>query len=401
MGFDTSIGSVVVWLDALPFDLSARTSRKRRYHEAFSPPSSTMEPSTPRASGSRAGRISTTPSLSSASSKRSKRSNSPAKLFPLYGVEGHRLVRDSLMKVTTSLSPTLRHLLGDVGDAASRHGIIPRRAKEALEKHIETTGQFDRLRELMFCDDSTWHGSCFGGEDLVRRAVLIASRSAKCSRMLSDEPAWNNHVHSPLLEMLVQDMQDGPNQGIFDFLSCTTTSIDLTYHRFPDAASRVDYVFHFLPEDDPTISLHDDVPTAAYPCFNWTTDRLLQQSPLGISIETKRYGGDTVKGEQQLGIWQAAHWEFLVSCVGQDVAESLEFLPGIVVQGQTWSLLVSTRRQGVTTILGSVEFGNTGSAIGVFQVLAGLRRLRRWSLDVLWPWYRHHLPGLQVTEPSY
>jgi hypothetical protein len=279
-------------------------------------------------------------------------------------------------------------------DAAGRHAIIPRRAKASLEKHIESTGQFDRLHEHMFCEDSTWHRSCLDGEGLIRRAVRIASRSAKSSRMLSDEPAWNNHVHSLLLDMLVHDMQDGPGQDVFDFLSCTTTNIEPTYHRFPDAASRVDYVFQFLPEHDPTISLDGDLVPAACPCFNWTTDRLLQQCPLGISIEAKRYGGDTVKGEQQLGIWQAAHWEFLVSRVGQDAAEGLEFLPGVVVQGQTWSLLVSTRRRGTTTILCSVEFGNTGSVVGVFQVLAGLRRLRRWSLDVLWPWYKRHLPGL-------
>ena len=46
------------------------------------------------------------------------------------------------------------------------------------------------------------------------------------------------------------------------------------------------------------------------------------------------------------------------------------------------------------TVLCSVEFGNTSSIVGVFQVIAGLRRLRSWSLDVLWPWYKKHLPDL-------
>jgi hypothetical protein len=45
-------------------------------------------------------------------------------------------------------------------------------------------------------------------------------------------------------------------------------------------------------------------------------------------------------------------------------------------------------------VLCGLEFGNTGSVVGVFQVMAGLRVLRKWSLEVLWPWYKMYLPGL-------
>jgi hypothetical protein len=149
------------------------------------------------------------------------------------------------------------------------------------------------------------------------------------------------------------------------------------------------------------------------PYFNWTSDRLLQQYPLAFSIETKRYGGNAAKGEQQMGIWHAAQWEFLISQAGSDAVNKLDFLPGIVVQGHIWSLVITTRNQATTvcgtlfvemrsltcgkTVLCSVEFGNTSSVVGVFQVIAGLRRLRKWSLEVLWPWYKTHLPGLSQS----
>ncbi|KAF4462464.1 duf895 domain membrane protein [Fusarium albosuccineum] len=367
-------------------------------------------PRASKASGSR-GPLSNAPSLSSSQSdaysrdsKRSKRSQSPSKLFPLYGPEGHRLIRDSLSMTapTHNISPTLRDFLGDINDVAGRHCIMPRRIKAALQEHLDTTGQFERLHEYMFFDDetSTGSGPCgASGEELVRRALRIATRSSDCSRMLSDESAWNNLVHSPLLDMLVYDMKDSPNQDVLDFVSCTTTNIDSSYHRFPDAASRVDYVLQLLPEHDPTMRRsHEALLADTAPCFNWTADRLLQQYPLAVSIETKRYGGNTAKGEQQLGIWHAAHWEFLASWVGVEPLSDLGFLPGVVVQGHTWSLVITTRRQATTTVLCSVEFGNTGSLVGVFQVLAGLRRLRSWSLEVLWPWYKQHLPGL--SSPS-
>uniref|UniRef100_A0A0D2YFA9 PD-(D/E)XK nuclease-like domain-containing protein n=1 Tax=Fusarium oxysporum (strain Fo5176) TaxID=660025 RepID=A0A0D2YFA9_FUSOF len=127
-------------------------------------------------------------------------------------------------------------------------------------------------------------------------------------------------------------------------MPCTTTNIDSTYHRFPDPASRVDFAFYFVPDNDPTLSQ----PPTAIPCFNWTSDRMLQQYPLAFSIETKRYGGNAAKGEQQMGIWHAAQWDFLITRAGADAVAKLEFLPGIVIQGHIWSLVITTRNEGTT-----------------------------------------------------
>lgn len=147
-----------------------------------------------------------------------------------------------------------------------------------------------------------------------------------------------------------------------------------------------------------------------------------------MAIETKRHGGNTAKGEQQLDIWHAAHWEFLISRVGAEAVDDLGFLPGVVVQGHIWSLIITTRRQATTVrdmttqeehcllsfneydadsrtclqrrYCAASKFGNTGSVVGVFQVLAGLQLLRQWSLEVLWPWYKQHLPGLSDNGSS-
>ncbi|KAF5020446.1 hypothetical protein F66182_7525 [Fusarium sp. NRRL 66182] len=454
MDFNISISQVAHWLDHLPFEQSApideadqsralkqRISlqrsdpRKRRY--PVSPPKSqdtasqrsdkaVMLPSTPAKRGCgdganaddeqtpRAESTSTSqpfanaPNLAARSdassfasrsdtstsrdSKRSKRSQSPTKLFPMYGPEGHRLVRDSLSAAAPrhSLSPSMSLLFRDINDVARSIGIIPRSIKAALDRHLERSMSFDRVYDWMFFEDTsdvddmdeslTWASK----REVLRRALRIADQSGHCSQMLSDESAWNSLVHSPLLELFVHDMYDCPGQEMLDYMSCTTTNIDSVYHRFPDAASRVDYVVRFLPDQDP--ACHGSNIMA--PCFNWTTDRLLQQSPIAFSIGTKRYGGNTAKGEQQIGIWHAAQWEFLMSRSGPDAISKLDFLAAVVVQGHIWSLVVTTRNQGTTTVICSVEFGNNSSVIGVFQVMAGLRRLRTWALEVLWPWYK-------------
>ncbi|KAK2684664.1 hypothetical protein QWA68_016763 [Fusarium oxysporum] len=454
MEFNTSIHQVSHWLDTLPFEQSTPPSpsaaqralkrqrssklnepRKRRYPasppDSHSQDSDQMPPATPvkrtqadldnEQTPRAENPLANPPNLSSKSetssfasrsdasmsrdSKRSKRSQSPTKLFPMYGPEGHRLVRDSLsmMALRHNLSKALSALFRDINDVAGRYGIIPRSIKGVLDHHLEETISLDRVHDYMFFDDMTSiehldnkpHAMASEAE-ILHRALRITDRSSQCSRMLSDEAAWNCLVHCPLLDLFISDMYHRADQNIFDFMPCTTTSIDSTYHRFPDPASRVDFIFHFLPEKDPTLNQSP----AAMPCFNWTSDRMLQQYPLAFSIETKRYGGNAARGEQQMGIWHAAQWEFLISRAGADAASKLDFLPGVVIQGHIWSLVITIRNQNTTTVLCSVEFGNTSSVVGVFQVMAGLRRLRKWSLEVLWPWYKTYLPGL-CAEPVW
>ncbi|KAM0543164.1 hypothetical protein ACHAPJ_012462 [Fusarium lateritium] len=331
-------------------------------------------------------------------SKRSKRSQSPSKQLPYFGPAGHRLVRD----MTSSHNSTaLRNLLNDMTDVSRAFGVIPQRIKTDLER-IQSSHQFGLLREYMFFDDKpsdgkqrTWPQASEG--DLIRRITRIVDKSRECATLLSDESAWNNHVHSPLMELLCSDMQDGPNQDLLDFQSCTTSNMDLTYHRFAEPASRVDYVFKLMPGKVAVPESPSEMRlVTTVPCFNWLTDRLLQQYPLAVSVETKRYGGDIAKAEAQLGIWHAAHWEFLISRAGDDAVKKLDFLPGVVVHGHTWSLMITTRRGATTAVVHSLEFGKTDSIVGVFQVLAGLRRLRKWSLETLWPWYKLHLPDLEL-----
>ncbi|EXK77178.1 hypothetical protein FOQG_18113 [Fusarium oxysporum f. sp. raphani 54005] len=91
----------------------------------------------------------------------------------------------------------------------------------------------------------------------------------------------------------------------------------------------------------------------------------------------------------------SAEWEFLLSRAGPSAVDELGFLPSIVVQGHSWSLVITTWNQAITTVLPSVEFGSTDSTVGVLQVIAGLWKLRAWSMDTLWSWYKRNLPKLR------
>jgi hypothetical protein len=119
-------------------------------------------------------------------------------------------------------SATLRHLIRQMKRVFLQHEIMPRRCKSQIEKLPEVVYSVEPLLDYMFYDDGSIEGKELTdrarAEELVRRASRIAERSGDCASMLSDEAAWNNLVHTPLLEILVSEMGDIPAYAILDFM---------------------------------------------------------------------------------------------------------------------------------------------------------------------------------------
>ncbi|KAL3587879.1 hypothetical protein FPOAC2_13778 [Fusarium poae] len=269
-------------------------------------------------------------------SKRSRGSASPMKMWPLVGPDGHQLVRPNELAHGAQGAKNLTKAFKQISKWRS---FMPKSIQQTLaELEIED------VEDSMFYDDNNgFDKPC--GRDLVRLAQRIAKHSNTCTSQLQDEGAWNNLVHSRLLDMFIHDMCDESSQDQCDFMPCITTSMNLQYHRFSEPASRVDYIIRLLPSDN----IYESLPcftASRMPSHNWTSNQLL---PIAFSIETKRYGGDIAKGEQQLGLWTAAQWEFLISISGIEAVKELDFIPGVVVNGETWSLVIMTRT-GVRTV---------------------------------------------------
>lgn len=68
--------------------------------------------------------------------------------------------------------------------------------------------------------------------------------------------------------------------------------------------------------------------------------------------------------------------------------ESIEFLPGIIVQGHDWQFVASVLDEnGKSVLLKGVRLGGTESELAIYSLLLGLRRLRRWILEDYWPMF--------------
>jgi hypothetical protein len=67
---------------------------------------------------------------------------------------------------------------------------------------------------------------------------------------------------------------------------------------------------------------------------------------------------------------------------------SIEFLPGIIVQGHNWQFVASVvDGSGKSLLLTGERIGGTDSPMGIYSLLLALRRLRRWIMDEYWPMF--------------
>lgn len=69
----------------------------------------------------------------------------------------------------------------------------------------------------------------------------------------------------------------------------------------------------------------------------------------------------------------------------------LAFLPGVIVQGHKWMLVLSTRERLKTVLWVEQQFGSTHRILETYQVIAGLRELAAWGRDTYLPWFRENI----------
>lgn len=131
--------------------------------------------------------------------------------------------------------------------------------------------------------------------------------------------------------------------------------------------------------------------------FNFTDFVPLDQRPIALSIETKKPSEGFDGAKLQLGVWQMAHWSFLRHLQYLAETSSKEdptisalplFIPGIIIQGHNWHLIITTLEEQKTFFWQKVLIGSTSSTKGIYQIIYVLHVLRRWVEDTYWPWLR-------------
>ncbi|KAI8664776.1 hypothetical protein NCS56_00911400 [Fusarium sp. Ph1] len=280
----------------------------------------------------------------------------------------------------------LANLLDDMYDFSTARCMIPDILKSEIGKQSAGDRSLRRLRNDAYyslATDGTLPMDRASASRLILTARKLTKRAGQCHHLQYDEAGWNNLVHTPLLDAVFNDGDPNENR-LVEFSPCVTASVSSRFHYFPIPATKVDYVLYLDAdaEDACTSNAIAKLEETAR-SVNHMAFTSLASHPISLSIETKMHGGDGRRADVQMAAWQAAQWSFLEAHAGGAV-KNLAFLPGVIVQGHEWKFVATTRKDNKMTLWSSHQFGTTMTLVGVFQIMAGLRRLRRWSVEVFW-----------------
>ncbi|RKK62658.1 hypothetical protein BFJ69_g16985 [Fusarium oxysporum] len=261
--------------------------------------------------------------------------------------------------------PSLEALLDQIDLALSGFGLLPSSQRSTLDQLDEETYSNFKwtkqpiLSNFLFSEQRDQLGETPPPE-IVHR---ILHQAAYCNSKSCSEADWNMEVHHRVLEAALRPLQGCQMSQLFDF--------------------------RLSP---------------------------LSDNPIAISIETKKTGEGWENAKLQMEIWMAAHWQFLrklldlrqraanesssmkqaegviaPNSVADKVWQLPKFMPGIIIQGHDWHLIITTPEGEKTIFWQKQSFGDTWSSKGIYKIIYNLQLLRKWAQEEYWTWLRELL----------
>ncbi|KAI3528349.1 hypothetical protein CABS02_15140, partial [Colletotrichum abscissum] len=249
------------------------------------------------------------------------------------------------------LAPKLTAVLAAIDGFANGHDIIP-------ESHrCYLSGLLFGISDYSFFDASrgqTRRGPVHDYRDVDH----IVSCSQFCIREQVDEDGWGAEVHHRVLSAALRRPYAPIKDGLVNFASTKTAPLHAKLLKRMQTPSRmVDYCMYIDTEvagnDDASVSnaVRRLRAQSGYSTVNHTSYFHLRDNPVSLSIESKRPGGSVDDAQLQMGSWHAVQWAFLDEATAKTGSslQDLPFLPGLIVQGEHW-YFVATTREGKKTV---------------------------------------------------
>lgn len=116
--------------------------------------------------------------------------------------------------------------------------------------------------------------------------------------------------------------------------------------------------------------------------------RGLRFRPVSVLFETKRGRTGEDQAYMQLATWLSAQITLLraLSHLGDKLI--VPSIPLVLVYGHEWRMtLADIRGPNKILLYEDMTMGSTESVLGIYSIMAGLRRLARWTTEVYQPWF--------------
>lgn len=228
-------------------------------------------------------------------------------------------------------------------------------------------------------------------------AVLRAAK--ECERARLPEPAWNERVHSRLLELALQG--SNRSKGIWYHNITTARISDSTLlpalNGMRIRSKMADYALIIEPSPAMQNAIMEKLRSTNRVSINQTKALYTRFDPLGVNIETKRPHSQEDKGFVQIITWVSAQFENYKRLCGDEVYN--RSLPIIFTQGHVWKLMIARRRapDEVYIVMG-LTLGSTENILGLYQVMRAIDRLAQWVIEDFKPWFEQKFLGMTETE---
>ncbi|KAJ8120219.1 hypothetical protein ONZ43_g3017 [Nemania bipapillata] len=363
--------------------------------------------------------------LSVLSPTRRSRSQSPTKSRAIFPILEKPIKVAELTPAT--LPPDVQDLHCDIEDAVKyRQAIIPHGVKDLLDRRLPSSC-FSVAPSTDLTEEKLIHTT-------LCRIKRAATKSALCQR---HEQAWNNLVHTPLLELLCRRENDTEHErplrsvatefepvmaatiagdsiprliGQSGALACSVSSTGESSEGTPgtpkpglsaanpnqvhssSSNKKVDYALVLgLPDESALLrrinGLTNEVALRdkeVAPHFNQTAYYPVQYTPIAVSIKTK-VQFSPYDPLVQLGIWVAAwhkRMEYLRSQLQWGTAaatqQRLVSLPLIQVIEHRWQMYFACDAGVSITMYGPVNLGSTDDLIALYALFASLKVIKAW-----------------------
>ncbi|KAI0189681.1 hypothetical protein F4808DRAFT_445296 [Astrocystis sublimbata] len=242
--------------------------------------------------------------------------------------------------------------------------------------------------------------------------VMIHRTATECQQYRRDMSSWNLRVHWWLLEIIFKDAYRRQCNN-FNALSCTTPHLHLVFKPVLKyiKTGYLQIYASIVHDADLSVRIANLSRLTSKSTEYYIDFSSIGTRPLLLNIETKEPDGSLEAAQLQIGDRLANEWAVLKSTIKQrlwrrcvengledldpraieaetlTVLSTLEFIPGVVVQGHRWYLVLSTYENGKTKLLADRQFGTTQTELGIYSTIAGIRELIAWARDEYFPWH--------------
>ncbi|SCO92822.1 uncharacterized protein FRV6_16950 [Fusarium oxysporum] len=403
-----STTSIPDWLNNLPSfktsikDLAPSTTRKRC--RPLTPDSTDIDmprksqrpedqDATPRAKRLQLPDAESNYSLTSGSSASTKSgSQSPQKqIRALRNAEDGIDTRE--LSALKDPSPSLKAFIKKMKQVAKGRGMLSPSVRDAIAGHSN-----EDVAEL---DDDFYFSSdrdLLGHTPSLEEVTEIHQAAAECQGYDHAETTWNSWVHSPVLRLALKDPGSSVFRQIVGYMPCSTASILPDYLPSLKIAKKVDFCIYIDPAYDQKHSGSSTLISSMCDrmvdgSINHTDYTPLAERPLAVSIETKKLGENWNKATLQMSVSQAAQWNLIheITVPGTRPNEALDYIPGIIIQGHNWFLVITTREGKKTVFWNKLDLGATDTIEGIYKLVYGLQVLREWARETYWPAFRNRV----------